>query len=232
MGQVKTSALISDITGKVGGNIFSRNRYGLSVRAFTKPVNVNSTLQQAARAAMASLVERWSSTLTAAQRTAWGLYADSVAVQNKLGETVYLTGQNMYVRTNCILVQNSLTPIDDAPTVFELPDQDPTLAVSISEATQQLSITFDNTRSWANEDGGYLFIYMGSPQNPQRNFFAGPWKYAGKVEGDGASAPTSPATISVPFAATEGQRIWVYARILRADGRLSERFRASGFCGA
>jgi hypothetical protein len=232
MGQIKTSALISDITGKVGGNVFARNRYGLSVRSFTAPVNVNSTLQQAARSAMASLVERWSSTLTSSQREAWTLYADSVAMQNKLGETMYLTGQNHFVRANAVLVQNGLTPVDDGPTTFELPEQDPSLAVAISEAAQELSITFDDTRSWCNEDGAYMFVYMGSPQNPQRNFFGGPYKYAGKIEGDSASAPTSPETVPVPFVATEGQRVWISCRICRADGRISERFRASGFCGS
>lgn len=232
MGLIKTSALVSDISGKVGGNIFSRTRYGLAVRAFTKPVNVNSTLQQVARAAMAALVERWSSVLTEAQRTAWGLYGDSVTMQNKLGDSMNLTGQNMYVRSNTIRLQNGLDPIDDAPTIFDIPDHDPSLEVAYSEASQEISVTFDGSRSWANETGGHLYVFMGSPQNPQRNFFNGPWRYAGKIDGDDTTPPTSPATISCSFAAAEGQRIWIACRIQRADGRLSERFRASGFCGA
>jgi len=232
MGVIKTSALVSEISGKVGGVVFARNRSGLCVRNFSKPVNVNSTLQQVARASMADLVDRWAQTLTDVQREAWKLYADSVTVQNKVGDSINLTGQNMYVRSNAILLQNGLDLIDDGPSVFELPDQDTTLTASFSEATQKVSVAFDDSKAWANEDNGYLFIYMGTPQNPQRNYFGGPWRYAGKIEGDDTTAPSSPAAIDVPFAVTQGQRIWIAARIMRADGRLSERFRASGFCGA
>lgn len=232
MANVKTSALISDISGKVGGNIFARNRSGLCVRAFAKPVNPNSALQQAVRAAVANLSNEWSQTLTTAQQTAWNLYADSVTVKNKLGEDMNLSGYNMFVRSNAILDQNGLDLVLDGPTVYELPEQDPTFAISISEATGLITVTFEDAAEWCDEDEAHMVVYMGSPQNPQRNFFAGPWKYAGKIDGDGSTPPTTGATLSAPFVPTEGQKIWAYARILRADGRMSEPFRGSCFCGA
>lgn len=232
MALVKYGGGIIQMSGSIAGNTFARNRSGNYVRARTKPVNPNSDLQQIVRAAWATLSARWAQTLTAPQRTAWNLYAANLAMKNKLGETINLTGFNHYLRTNAILLQSGLTLIDAGPTIFELPGKDPTFAISASEGTQTISYTFDNTLLWANEVGGYMFKFQGAPQNAQRNFFAGPWRLHGTIVGAG-SPPSSPdAEATPPFAFAELQHQWCYARILRADGRLSEPFRADTFCVA
>lgn len=232
MALAKYGGGVIQLSGSIAGNTFARNRYGNYVRARTKPINPQTAFQTAVRSAIAELSARWSDTVTAAQRTGWNLYASSVAVLNKLGETVYLSGYNHYIRSNLILLQIGETVVDAPPTIFEIPEKDPTLAITASEATQQISVAFDNTMAWANEDGGFLVKYQGSPQNAQRNFFNGPWRLMGDVDGDAVTPPTSPDAEDVAFAIAEGQHLWVYARILRADGRLSERFRADCFCAA
>ena len=67
----------------------------------------------------------------------------------------------------------------------------------------------------------YMAIYCGQPQSVTRNFFNGPWKYAGALD----ETATSGDELDAPFTLIEGQRIWCYARILREDGRLSGKFR-------
>jgi len=232
MALVKFGGGIVQMTGSIAGTTFARNKSGNYARAKTKPVNPNTALQQTIRAAMSSLTTRWSQVLTGAQRTAWGLYASSVSMTNRLGEAINLTGMNHYIRSNSILHQNTIAPVDAGPTIFELPEQDAAFAVSISEATQLVSVVFDDTMPWLDEDDAYMILYQGSPQNPQRNFFAGPWRLLGTIAGDSVTPPTTPTTIACSFVATEGQRVWVYGRIARADGRLSEPFRASCFCAA
>lgn len=230
MAVVKYGGGVIQMSGSLAGNTFARNRYGNYVRSRTKPINPQTALQTAVRSAVAQLAARWSSTLTAAQRTGWNLYGSSVAVLNKLGETMYLSGYNHYIRSNLILVQIGETIVDAPPVIFEIPEKDPTFAISASEATQKFSCVLDNTLAWANEAGGFLVKYQGSPQNAQRNFFNGPWRLMGHVVGDDITPPTSPDEEDAVFAISEGQHLWVYARILRADGRLSEKFRADCFC--
>lgn len=232
MALVRYGGGIIQMSGSIAGNTHARNRYGNYVRARTKPTNPNTDLQVAIRSIVAQLADRWSQTVTAVQRTAWGLYASSVAMKNKLGETVYLSGFNHYIRSNSARLQAGGTVVDDGPVIFEIPDHDPTFTVSASEATQMLSFVFDNTLAWANEAGGHLIKFQGQPQNAQRNFFAGPWRLIGKVDGVAETPPTSPDEEAAVFAFAEGQHQWVYARISRADGRLSEVFRASCFCAA
>ncbi len=83
MALVKYGGGIVQMSGSIGGDTFARNRYGNYVRARTKPVNPNTTLQQAVRASMSFLTNRWAQTLDAAQRTAWNPYAQNEAMQKK-----------------------------------------------------------------------------------------------------------------------------------------------------
>lgn len=232
MALVKYGAGIVQMSGSIAGDVHARNRYGNYIRPRTKPTNPNTDRQVEVRAALSALTDRWSSTLTAAQRTAWNLYASNVAMTNKLGEVMHLTGFNHYIRSNAFRERVNITPVDDGPVVFELPGADPTFAITASEATQIVSYAFDTLLDWANEDDGWLIFEMGQPQNAQRNFFGGPWRYVAAAAGAGAGPPVSPAGPASPFAIAEGQHLWAFARILRADGRLSEPFRDDTFCAA
>ena len=232
MALIKYGGGIIQMAGSIAGTTHARNHYGNYARARTKPTNPNTARQQAIRAALTQLTTRWSQTLTADQRTAWNLYASNVVMKNRLGESTYLTGFNHYLRSNVPLVQASLTVIDDGPTIFELPEKDPTLAITASEAAQQIEVTFDNTLAWAEETGAYMLSYQGQPQNPQRNFFDAPWRYMDNIAGADAGGIVSPDVQTVVFAIAQLQRQWVYCRVSRKDGRLSEPFRADTFCAA
>lgn len=229
MAQVKFGGGVTEVSGSVGGNTFARNRFGFYIRPRTKPVNPNSSGQSNVREALSFLAELWHSGLTAAQRVAWGTYAAAIAMKNRLGETIYLTGFNHFIRSNAELKRHALTVVEDGPTELALPEKDPTFAVTGSAATQKLSVTFDNTLGYANEGGGYLMTYMGTPQLVTRNFFASPWRYAGKIDGNDTTPPTSPVELDPPFTLVEGQKVFMYARVVRADGRVSEPFYCDPF---
>ena len=232
MALVKYGGGIIQMSGSIAGSTYARNRFGNYARARTKPVNPRTPGQVAVRAAMSELTARWAQTLTAGQRTAWNLYASSVSMKNKLGEAVYLTGFNHYIRSNSWLARIGSVIVDEGPVVFELPEADPTFAVAISEATNDITVTFDDTMDWASESSAFMIIQNGKPQNAQRNFFNGPWQHADHISGKDADPPASGVTVAGTFIYTELQRAWVRARIIRADGRLSEPFRGDAFVGA
>lgn len=232
MALVKFGGGVIQMSGSIAGNTYARNRYGNYVRARTKPVNPNTTRQQLVRSAIALLTARWGQVLTAADRTAWNLYAASVAMKNRLGEVVFLTGFNHYIRSNSFRAAYGKTPVDAGPVIFELPAADPLFAFTAGEVAQQISVSFDDTMDWDNETGGFLVYYQGQPQNAQRNFFDGPWRLLSYTAGVDGAPVASPVVESPVFAISEGQRQWLYARILRADGRISEPFRDDSFIGA
>ena len=224
MALIKFGGGVTQMSGSIGGNTYARNRFGNYCRARTKPTNPNTSGQVAVREALSFLTDRWAQTLTAAQRTAWNLYGASVNMTNRLGETIHLTGFNHYIRSNSILKRSARTLVDVGPIVFELPATDPTFSVAGTQTDTMGTYTYDDTMAWANENNGWMHMFMGQPQNPQRNFFAGPWKLYAAVAGSLGAPPSSPGSTSTPFAMSTGQRVWVYARITRADGRTSVPF--------
>jgi len=228
---VKYGGGIMQMTGSIGGQTHARNRYGNYIRARTKPVNPNTFYQSKARSAVTFCCDRWSNTLTAGQRTAWNLYASNVAMKNRLGESIHLSGFNHYVRSNSLRKFLQITIIDNGPVVFELPPRDPIITIDCDSAPQQIAVGFDINLDWATEAGAHLHLRQGVPQNPQRNFFNGPWQHVGTILGNpgGLASPVNFAPVKVM---STGQHQWCAFRILRADGRMSEIFTASTFVHA
>jgi hypothetical protein len=207
-------------SGSIGGTVFSHNRSGAYIRARSVPVNPNTERQVDIRNAARSLSIAWENTLTQGERDAWDVYAANVGWINKLGDAIHLTGLNHYIRSNTISIALGKPRIDAAPIIFNLATAELALGATASEATQQLTITYDDTAVWANEPGAFQFFYMGLPQNGGIKFFASPYRYVNL--GDGATPAVSPGVFAAPFPFGAGQRIWIKSRILRADGRLSQ----------
>ena len=215
---------IAEARGSIGGTTFSRNRFGQYTRGRAVPVNPNSDRQQAARNIFSQLAELWTSALTDVERAAWDLYASNVAFKDSLGQDIFLTGFNHYIRSNSITLAGGVARVDDGPTIFTLAETDETLEVTGSEATQLLSVAFDDTLDWAGEDEALMQIAMSRPQGAGTLFIKGPFRVADFILGSSITNPSSPQTMTAPFFITDGQVLQVQARILRADGRLSEPF--------
>ncbi len=228
MALIKYGGGIVQMSGSIAGSTHARNRFGNYMRARTKPVNPRSPRQTAARAAIMNLAEQWREPpMTPVIRAAWEAYAASVNWLNKLGESVKLTGFNMFMRANTALLRVGAAIVTAGPLDLGLPAGDPTMVVSaLSAAAQTFTITFDDTMDWCSEDDAYLMVDAGTPQNPTRNFFNGPWRFNNSVIGDAGVPIVSPIlakTISA-WTAIEGQLIWFRFSIIRADGRVSTKF--------
>ena len=232
MASVKFGGGIVAMSGSIAGNVFSHNSFGAYVRARTTPINPRTANQNAVRASIAFLAAFWSETLTAAQRTAWNQYAAAVAMTNRLGESVFLSGYNHFLRSNSVTKRSGFAVHQAGPTILELPAQDPTMTLTASAAAQTLTVSFDDTMSVYDENSGRAYVFQGQPQNAQRNFFDGPWRLVGVLQGSASSGLSSPQVLAVDFQIAEDQRQYIYARIQRGDGRLSEKFRADAFVAA
>ena len=230
------SQIITQGSGSIGGITYSHNSSGLYQRARAIPVNPNSTFQVQIRAAFTTLVNRWSSVLTPAQRAAWELYALNVPVTNTLGDPILLSGQNWYIGNNSVVLQaqskgfGSTAIVDTAPTTFDRGDfTTPTVTSDVSTGT---TVNVTTTDAWASDDGAAMLIWQGLPTNASRNFFNGPWRLIGELAGDSTTPPSTltitPAQLaSRGYAYAAGQRVYYYFRVARGDGRLSSRQQVS-----
>lgn len=224
MALVKFGGGVTQMSGSLGGTTYARNRFGNYMRSRTKPVNPNSTLQQGVRDSLSALTEFWKNELDAAQRIAWATYAAAIAVKNRLGESVYLTGFNHFIRSNTELLNHKGVFIENGPTDLSLPSKDTLFVASASIAANVISVVFDAAQTWNTVTGGHMWIYVGQPRKSTRNFFAGPWKFGKVLDGLTGTPLTSPQTFASPYTLVLGQVITVYARIQTADGRISEPF--------
>lgn len=214
------SLLVSRGSGSAGAITFSHNRGGNYLKVRSNPTNPNTVFQQAVRSFVAQLSSLWASTLTLADRNKWTAYAENVPVTNRLGASIFLTGLNMYVRSNVPILQAGFARQDIAPSIFDLGDFTPVGATALA-ATDAVFIAFADTDDWVGEDDAALLIYTSRPQNQSINFFKGPYRFAGSVDGDSLLPPTSPAEITGAFVFETDQKVFVRAQVIRADGRLS-----------
>lgn len=217
------------LSGSLAGIVASHNAGGTYFRERATPTDPGSTYQTLVRSYMAQLSNLWKSTLTGPQRTAWGVYASNVTVINRIGDAIHLSGLNHYIRSNVPRLQAGLPRVDAAPTTFNLGDfTTPTAIGGTAGAPGQIDFAYDNTDDWANEDDSALLVSGSFQQLNTINFYKGPYRYAGKVDGDSVTPPTSPAAISASAAFTAGNKMFLLIRASRADGRLSLPFRSGG----
>ena len=219
------SPLVGEASGSVGGLTASHNRYGQYFRARAIPVNPNSSRQVVVKARFAGLAFAWVNNLTQLQRDAWDLYGENVIMKNKLGADIKLTGYSHFQRSNGAVLAAGSLPVFDGPTNFSLAPADSDMVATISEATQLISVAFDDTLDWVDQDDGHMLIHMAMPRSGSRLFIGGPTRVAGSIDGDSTTPPTTPATIAVPFAVAATQKTEVLARVIEEDGRVSGLFR-------
>lgn len=193
--------------------MYTRNR--------SVPTNPNTGAQAAVRANFAAAAQQWM-LLTDVERASWALYASNVSVVNRLGDTVFLTGQQMYIRTTSFALQVGLGPFPTAPSIFNL-GQIGDLSLGAPDASAHtVPLTFDPAADWVNTDNASLFVYVSRPVSPTINFFKGPFNLTAQVDGDATTPPTSPKTLTIdPSQAVVNTVIYAQFRALYPDGRLT-----------
>jgi hypothetical protein len=222
------SEVLTQASGSIGGVTYSHNRGGMYRRARAIPTDPNSAQQVAVRMYLQNAANSWTTILTPAQRAAWETYAENTPVVDAMGDALLLTGQQMYIRSYVPGVQAGVaaTVFATAPIVFNTGNAGALAIATASAATHVITGTIAGAPEWAGNDNGNLLILVSRPQNPSKNFFKGPFRFAAAFPGDTATPITAflfdTDTIAGPeFAFSAGQKVFICVRALQADGRLS-----------
>jgi len=124
MAKVKYGGGIADMRNAFAGQVHSRNTYGNYIRQKVSPVQPRTERQQQIRAQLSELSKRYSTVLTEEQRLAWISFAAANPVVDVFGDSIVLTGINMYQRVNNLRKLMGLPILDDPPSDFSV--QSPT----------------------------------------------------------------------------------------------------------
>lgn len=225
------SSVYTQASGSIGGITYAHNRGGMYTRARATPTNPQTIRQTEVRNRMSQLTNLWVNTLTDAQRILWDAYASAVPLPDRLGEPRNVGGLGMYVRSNLARLQAGEPRVDDAPVIFDLGDFTPITSPTANDS-EALGAAFTNTDDWAGEDDAAMLVYGGRPVNPTINYYTGPWRYAGKIQGDSITPPTSPFSVTSQFTLIEGQKVFFRVQVTRADGRYSTSQKVSATVAA
>lgn len=192
---------VSEIRGSIGSHTYSRNRFGAYIRSRTVPTNPSTPAQSAIRTIMAQVVAAWHN-LEQIDRDEWGDYAASIPWTNKLGQQVYLSGQNHFVRYNVARLamypmlsegkQAAWGVTDTAPDPGVLPPQQLIDAATFTVATEAFSLDASQLGNWAGSDAGYALIYAGRCISPSRPYYGGPYALVDVLEGVALTPLESP----------------------------------------
>lgn len=102
MAKVLFGMMAADVRGKLGGQVFSKNRAGAYIRTKVTPVNPQTVFQQGVRAVFTALSQAWRS-LSQAQIQAWNSSVQSFPRTNVFGNPKTLSGHQLYVGLNAQL---------------------------------------------------------------------------------------------------------------------------------
>jgi len=116
MALIKLGAVVTQISGKVGGTTFGHGSNGSYMKNRGSYINKQTTKRKAVNTALASITSQWR-TLSDAQRLGWQALSPSFPYVNRIGNTAYLSGFNLFTQFNYNRVLNKTSILSSAPAV-------------------------------------------------------------------------------------------------------------------
>lgn len=102
---------VADVRGSINGTVFSRNANGAYARNRTTPINPQTAAQVTQRGRLTSLSSAWRE-LTDAQRDTWTKATRAYPYTNRLGQTSYYTGPQLFNKLNLALLSAGQSTLD------------------------------------------------------------------------------------------------------------------------
>lgn len=225
MAKFTPGAVISEIRGKIASTVFSKNAAGPLIRNRTTPINPQSSKQTQRRQALSALSAGWRG-LTENERDGWNSLAGSYPRTDSLGQTIYLTGAQLYILCNSNLDLIGASAITGAPTLPSFPIISVS-APTIDASTFTVPFTPDPVPA-----GVELVIRATAPISAGKSFVG---KSDFRFIASEAAAGVSPVDINTAYEAVfgsksgqVGQKVFVQAFLIDiASGLAGQTVKAS-----
>lgn len=220
----KPGPVIGQISGRIGGTVFSHNRGGAYIRNGAIPTRSTSIYAEAAKNRLAVHSAAWAS-LSDPDQMAWKLWATQNPVTNRLGDQITLSGHGAYVQLNITIALAGGTPIDIPPVVAP-PTALLTLATVVDISTG-LDISYTATPLAATE---VLFVEAAISDNPGVSYVDNLFKLIGVSPAAQASPILTETMLELRFGTVQpGQRVFYRCSVVSdATGLRSQPLSVSG----
>lgn len=226
MAKYTPGAIVSEIRGTIAATTHSRNRGKAIMRNRVTPINRRSPGQSSRRQRLASFASQFRG-LTQAQIAGWNSAALNFPRQDNLGQTIYLTGEQLFCQLNINLQLIGASAITDAPapSSFEVL----ALGTIVLEDDNTMTVAFTPTPV---PTGFNLVVRATAPKSAGRSFVSpSEFRYIQNV----APAGTSPVDISTAYQAVwgslanaVGQKVFIEIFLIdAATGQAGQKVRTS-----
>jgi len=141
MAIIRTSSLISDVTGSIAGTTFQRSPYGIVAHTKRFTPDYRTSAQSDIRSKLYQLQVAWRQ-LTDAQRQAWQSYVDYQQLKTSGVNSVTMYAQSAFIQTNFYRLLLHLSIISNPTfTPYSLPQ--PTLSfITLDPSDLRVSFSF------------------------------------------------------------------------------------------
>ena len=215
MAKIKFGMMMTDASGKLGGQVFSKNRGGSYVRTKVTPTNPQTSAQSTIRGIFASISSRWSS-LTDAQRASFNGYVQAYARTDIFGDLRNPSGKSLFQRLNQNLEISSQTQTDVCSSPVEVPFANLTTAsADVSTAAFLVNYRGDLT--------GVKAIVWATPQMSQgTKFVKNQLRQIAVLDGGNTGSEDIWADYVAKFGApVAGANISIAVRVINTNGQAS-----------
>lgn len=131
--------MMTDARGKLGGQVFSKNRGGAYVRTKVTPSNPRTLAQMESRNILGQTSSAWNG-LTDAQRLSWNSAVSEWQRTDVFGDLKTPSGKNLFVELNKNLLQAGLATLDIAPDKTEIVGITAT-SVDVDATAEEITLT-------------------------------------------------------------------------------------------
>ena len=207
--------MMTDARGKLGGQVFSKNRAGAYVRTKVTPVNPRTAAQQLSRNILGALSASWSG-LTEAQRRAWNGAVEDWQKTDVFGDLRKPTGKNLFTSLNKELVQSGQAQILTPPDKVVIPDIQ---LVGLYIATDNGEIEYET----AGDSTGFVLQFSATPAMSQgTSFIDDKLRVISYLPGsDGSTLPQANVYSEKFGAPAPGANIWGQVKVVAPNGQTS-----------
>jgi hypothetical protein len=215
MAKIKFGAMMTDASGKLGGQVFAKNRGGAYIRTKTTPLNPQTTAQMSIRGIFASISTAWSQ-LTESQRATWNNFVSDYARTDVFGDLRNPSGKNLFQRLNQNLSISSQALIDVCTTPSEVPFAG--LTASTVEVQGELFEV-----SGGGDTTGSKMVFWATPQLSQgTKFVKNKLRQIAVVDGSpGYDTQIWSSYVAKFGTPSVGANIYVGVRVINANGQAS-----------
>ena len=193
----KLISMIGTLSGKIGGTVYSHNRWGQYIRQLVIPTQPRTSYQQNQRARIASCAERWHD-LTPSDRLQWENYATQIVRVDRQGVRISYNGYTAFMLINTERLFLGDVCKDDAP-LFWQGLQPEGIVFDVTATAMTLQSVLAGGGSIATTGASYLVAWS-CPWQSEGAMFARTWRAFGVYPPNTAI----PITLTAEWAARFG----------------------------